>query len=59
MYDRAVIGLFGLLGVAALVGVAMGAWHQLFMVAVCGVMVWTAAGELRRLKSNGELRIKN
>ncbi len=37
--------IFGLLGAAALVGVLMGATHQLLMVAVCTIMTITLKKE--------------
>jgi hypothetical protein len=41
--------LFGLLGVASVVGVCLGNWYHIGTAAMCGAMVWVSVSEVRRL----------
>lgn len=49
--NRVFIGLLGLNGLAALIGVLFyGATHHLLTVGVCGVVIWVLSAENKRLK---------
>ena len=51
VYDCVAVVVFGSLGLGAAVAVCCGAAHQAIVAMACGVMVWFAVAELRKLKT--------